>query len=201
MINSLVESEISLKGKPLPIVKVRGFLRAHELDILNGLMEIGELIGLGRERFERSDRTAWDNLATGSGLCADATALVVHGLKLRFGEDSAVTPVAAEIEISNNFVDNPKISCFIASRIFHYWVRFKADDGKDYFVDFTYGQVKRILPRMILDLVSNEPYYYGRIEYDFDASLGRQEFHQFIIRDDQSHAAQTYKRLFLMFAN
>lgn len=157
--DTLVEAPVITQ--PLNFKRVQSFIREIEIPFTNALKDYAdtEKKGLGYEKF--SNDASSENIFTSSGLCDIASVSLYLALKKKFGENSAVKIVSNGSK-TYNFSDEQLKNGPYANNIFiHVRLVFKGLDGKNYFIDPTYGQVNSHLNRIIIDSTENEDVYYA----------------------------------------
>lgn len=157
--DTLVEAPVITQ--PLNFKKVQSFIREIEVPFTNALKEYAdaEKKGVGYEKF--SNDTKSEKIFTSAGLCAVASVSLYKAMQQQFGENSRIKIVSSGSKTYNYKDEQFEEESFPDNIFFHVRIVFRGDDGKDYFIDPTYGQINSHLNRIVLDSVENEDIYYA----------------------------------------
>lgn len=158
----MVLEAITKSPQVLNMHQVRSWIRSNEGVFLSALTEYGDAIGQGRRQFvtmeDRGKTKAIIGNFSGYSLCSPASWALLLGMREQFGGNIDARVVSSLVERDSPYTwdENPLLM------IEHSRLHFKGEHNQEYFIDPTYGQINRVMDRIVIDLVSKESSYYGQ---------------------------------------
>lgn len=184
------------------------FIRRNEFTILNGLTSLGEviketLVNRYGKQFSRYGEDIFLNregqlvaIKTGAGLCQLASMLILTLSEEKFGiKTGQIIWGPVDKIIPPNIYDDFKQGGTKSMKHARVWLL--GEKGNWYFIDPTYAQINPRLPRIVIDEVQNEPYYYGFNKRMRDITVQKMVDHQEAMNSNGDYPPhRKYKSLF-----